>query len=284
MATVYVDGKYYSREEAKISVYDHGLLYGDGLFEGIAVYHGKPFKLKEHLQRLVEGAKALMITMPLELDSLEVLVLEAVKREGLQRGYIRLLLTRGVGDLGLDPAKCPKASLIIIADTIGMYPLKMYEEGIEIITASTRRVRPDNWDPRIKSLNYLNNIMAKIEARQAGCLEALMLNNQGYIAECTGDNIFFVKNDILKTPGSEAGILEGITRNTIIELAKKRGISVEEGNYTTFDLYRADEVFITGSGAEMLPVIKLDGRAIGNGLAGTIFKTMRMDFLELCSK
>jgi len=281
MATVYVNGSFYSGQEATVSVYDHGLLYGDGLFEGISVYKGRIFKLKEHLLRLFEGAQALMIKIPLTLEELGQAVVETLSKEKLDRGYIRVVLTRGIGDLGLDPDKCEKPTLIIIADTISLYPDHIYEKGISLITSATRRITPDQWDPRIKSLNYMNNIMAKIEAKQAGCMEALMLNQQGYVTECTADNIFIYKDKTLLTPASYLGLLEGITRNTIMDLADAAEITVKETNLTRFDIYTAEECFLTGSGAEMLPVIQLDGRVIGKGIPGPIYSKMYQAFLDL---
>jgi len=274
MATVYVDGDFYPGDEAQISVYDHGLLYGDGIFEGIPVYQGKPFKLEAHLKRLKEGAGALMLSLPLSLEEIGQKILETVGREKLERGYVRLLLTRGKGDLGLDPAKCKSPTLIIIADTIKLYPDEYYKKGIPIVTASTRRIGAGQWDPRIKSLNYLNNILAKMEARQAGCLEAVMLNGEDYVCECTADNLFLVKDEKIFTPASHCGLLEGITRNTLMEWSAEIGRPVEEAMLRRFDLYKADEIFMTGSGAELLPVISVDGRITGSGKPGPVFREL----------
>lgn len=281
MATVYIDGVYYSKEEAKISVYDHGLLYGDGIFEGISIYNGRIFKLKEHLLRLWDSAKALNLAIPLSLEDMGAAVVETVSRENLTRGYVRLVVTRGVGTLGLDPDKCEKSSVIIIADTIRLYPEEYYSNGIAVITAATRRIGPAQWDPRVKSLNYLNNILAKMEARQAGCLEAVMLNEQGYVVECTADNLFLVKDGELHTPAAYLGLLEGITRNTLMGLAEHKGLVVKEGCYSRYDLYTSEELFMTGSGAELVPIISVDQRAIGTGQPGPVFKELREDFVAL---
>jgi branched-chain amino acid aminotransferase len=236
MASVWMDGRFYEKDQACVPVYDHGLLYGDGIFEGISVYNGRIFKLKEHLQRLYKSAQFLMLNIPYEIEQLADLVLETVHKEGLDRGYVRLLVTRGTGDLGLDPAKCKESRVIIIADTITLYPREYYEQGISLVTVATRRNQFDNLDPRIKSLNYLNNILAKMEAKQAGCMEALMLNPQGYVTECSADNIFWYDNGSLYTPAVHLGILEGITRNCIIEIAQNMGITLYQGSYGRYDL------------------------------------------------
>ncbi|MDA3850483.1 MAG: branched-chain-amino-acid transaminase [Spirochaetaceae bacterium] len=281
MASVWMDGRFYEKDQACVPVYDHGLLYGDGIFEGISVYNGRIFKLKEHLQRLYKSAQFLMLNIPYEIEQLADLVLETVHKEGLDRGYVRLLVTRGTGDLGLDPAKCKESRVIIIADTITLYPREYYEQGISLVTVATRRNQFDNLDPRIKSLNYLNNILAKMEAKQAGCMEALMLNPQGYVTECSADNIFWYDNGSLYTPAVHLGILEGITRNCIIEIAQNMGITLYQGSYGRYDLYNAKEIFITGSGAELMPVVSLDGRIIGDGSVGTIYKTLNSAFQEM---
>lgn len=283
MASVYVDGEFYSGDEARISVYDHGLLYGDGVFEGIPVYKGRPFRLEEHLERLEEGAGALLLNIPLTREELTLKIVETLKREALDQGYIRLVITRGKGDLGLDPDKCLKSTVIIIADTISLYPEEYYEKGIPIVTAPTRRISAGQWDPRIKSLNYLNNIMAKMEAKQAGCLEAVMLNGEDYVCECTADNLFVVKNGRIQTPPAHVGLLEGITRKFIMELAAESGLAVEEAMLRRFDLYRADEIFMTGSGAEMLPVISVDRRQTGTGKPGPVFQKLRRIFRKKVS-
>ena len=276
---VYIDGKLYPKSEAKISVFDHGLLYGDGVFEGIRVYSGRIFRLNEHLDRLYESARSIGLTIPLSRGGLEEAVIYTVKTNGLRDAYIRLVITRGVGDLGLDPHKCENGSVIVIVDKIQLYSEKLYKEGISVITASTRRVSPDMLNPLVKSLNYLNNILADMEANPAGCPESLMLNAQGLVAECSGDNIFIVKKGELLTPGPDQGILLGVTRAVTIELAGKLGITVHESKLTRHDIYVADECFLTGTGAELVPVISLDDRTIGDGrpgpMTGKLFKEFR---------
>ncbi|HDH53467.1 MAG TPA: branched-chain-amino-acid transaminase [Nitrospirae bacterium] len=267
---IYIDGKYYGREDARVSVFDHGLLYGDGVFEGIRIYNGKVFRLKEHIERLYQSANAILLEIPIEKVDMENAVLETVKINAKENGYIRLIVTRGEGSLGIDPAQCKKATIIIIVADIRLYPEEHYKNGIEIITASSRRIPPDSLDPRIKSLNYLNNIMAKLEARQAGCLEAVMLNREGFVSECTGDNIFIVKDNELLTPAPYHGALDGITMRTVMVTAASVGIRAKETTLTRYDLYNADECFMTGTGAEIIPVIKVDGRIIGDGIPGTI--------------
>lgn len=267
---IYINGHYYSKDEAKISVFDHGLLYGDGVFEGLRIYHGKVFKLREHIDRLYRSARAIALDIPLAEPEMEQAVLDTVAANQKTEGYIRLIVTRGVGPLGLDPSTCEKASIIIIAGDIQLYPKEHYEKGIKVITAATRRVSPDALDPRIKTLNYLNNIMAKIEARRAGCLEAVMLNSEGFLAECTADNIFIVKNSELLIPAPFHGALDGITMRTVIELAASLGIRTLETTLTRYDLYNADECFLTGTGAEIIPITDIDSRRIGSGRPGTI--------------
>lgn len=281
MAVVWIDGEWFAKEDAKISVYDHGLLYGDGLFEGIRIYNGKIFKLDEHLDRLFEGARAIKIDVPYSRGKIEALLREGVEREKKKDGYIRLLVTRGPGALGINANLCPRASVIAIFDDISLYPKAQYETGIAIVTASTRRLQGDIFDPRIKSLNYLNNVLAKMEAQIAGCLEAVLLNREGYVTECTGDNIFIVKKGALKTPSSYLGLLEGITRNTILSLASGLSIKTEETVMTRFDLFTADECFLTGSGAELIPVTMIDGRAIGSGKPGPVTAQLTAAFKTL---
>ncbi|MBN2626794.1 MAG: branched-chain-amino-acid transaminase [Spirochaetales bacterium] len=281
MAVINVDGQWCPKEEAKISVYDHGLLYGDGLFEGIRIYGGRIFKLHAHLERLYEGARAILLEIPLNREEMVALLEEAVRRYGEQEGYIRLVITRGAGSLGISPDSCPRATVIVIADAIQLYPKEHYEKGIKVITAASRRLTGDIFDPRIKSLNYLNNVLGKLEAKQAGCLEAVFLNREGYVCECTGDNIFVVKKGVLMTPPSYLGMLEGITRNTMLELAEKAGIPWEEKVMTRFDLYTADECFLTGSGAEIIPVTAVDGRTVGSGMPGPLSLRMTSLFGEL---
>ncbi len=278
---VYIDGKYYLKENAKVSVYDHGLLYGDGIFEGIRAYNGRVFRLDEHLIRLYESAKSLHIEIPVTLDEMRVIVLETLRRNKLSDSYIRLMVTRGVGDLGLDPRKCSKASIICITDTIKLYPADAYENGLRIMTASTRKNPPDCLSPRIKSMNYLNNILAKIEAIGAGLSESLMLDKNGFLTECTSENIFLVKRGVVYTPTSVVGILEGITRSVVMELAGKEKMDVQMAFLTPHDLYTADEGFVTGTGAEILPVVEIDGRKIGDGRVGPITKLLLKKFREL---
>ncbi|MGM0442087.1 MAG: branched-chain-amino-acid transaminase [Elusimicrobiota bacterium] len=268
---IYLNGNYVSREDAKISVFDHGLLYGDGVFEGIRSYKGNIFKLKEHLDRLYRSARAIKLNIPLEKQEMEDAVVESVRVNKLKDAYIRLVVTRGVGDLGLNPEKCPQPSIFIIVDSITLYPKEFYENGLKLITASTRRNIPDALSPRVKSLNYLNNIMAKIEANMNDVPEALMLNNEGYVAECTGDNIFIVTgDDKVLTPPPYVGTLTGITRNTIIDIVKELGIEVKETPFTLFELYNAKECFLTGTAAEVIPVVNIDDRMIGDGQPGEI--------------
>jgi len=262
---IYIDGEYYAKEDAKVSVFDHGLLYGDGIFEGIRAYNGRVFRLDEHLERLYLSARSILIDIPLTFEQMREAVLETLRRNELKDAYIRLLVTRGKGDLGLDPRKCPKPAIIIIADKIKLYPQETYEQGLKLIIASTRKNSPDALSPRIKSLNYLNNILGKLEAINAGCAEAVMLDRHGYITECTSENIFLVKNGILFTPTATVGILEGITRSVVMELAQKMDLQVQMSFLTAHDLYVADECFVTGTGAELIPVVDLCGRPIGEG-------------------
>lgn len=267
---IYLDGNYVREEEAKISVFDHGVLYGDGVFEGIRVYNGRVFKCEEHINRLYNAAKAIMLEIPMSKEEMMEVLLETCRRNQIKDGYVRLVVTRGKGDLGLNPVSCKVASVFCIAGSITLYPDEMYIKGMPIITAVQRRNKATIVDPQIKSLNYLNNILAKIEANRAGVPEALMLNHDGVVAECTGDNIFIVKDNVIYTPPIYIGILDGITRNTVIELAKKLGYEVKESEFTLFNVYRADECFLTGTAAEAIPVTNVDGRIIGNGEAGPV--------------
>jgi len=278
---VYVNGEFFPKEEAKISVFDHGFLYGDGVFEGIRAYNGRVFKLKEHIDRLYNGARGIMLDIPLTKEEMTEVVLETIRRNQLKDAYIRLVVSRGTGDLGLDPRKCQKPTIICIADKIVLYPEKLYTEGMEIITAATRRNRPEGVNPQMKSLNYLNNILAKIEANLAGVPEAMLLNTEDYVAECTGDNIFIVRDGVLITPPPYVGILIGITRNTVMELAEKLGIKVEEKVFTRYEVFTADECFLSGTAAEAIPVVKVDGRPIGDGKPGPITKKIIDAFKEL---
>ena len=278
---IYISGKFYNKENAKVSVYDHGFLYGDGVFEGMRSYGGKVFRLKQHLDRLWNSAKAIWLKMPISQEELAKAVNETLAVNNIQDGYIRLVVTRGAGALGLDPNRCSDPQVIIIADHIQLYPQEMYANGLEIITASTIRNHTAALNPRIKSLNYLNNIMAKIEGLQAGCVEALMLNAQGEVAECTADNIFIVRGAALQTPPIDAGILEGITRDAVIELAGELKIPVQQIALTRHDIFIADECFITGSAAEIIPVVKLDSRTIGDGKPGPLTKKLTERFHRL---
>jgi branched-chain amino acid aminotransferase len=281
MTRVYINGKLYDKADAKISVYDHGLLYGDGVFEGIRIYDGKIFRLKEHVDRLFESARAIKLEIPLTPPQMLEAIQSAVTSNAKKNGYIRPIVTRGAGTLGLDPRKTGDPQVIVIVDDISLYPPELYENGLELATVSTIRNHPNACNPRIKSLNYLNNILAKIESIQAGCLEALMLNHKGEVAECSGDNIFLVKHGVLKTPPADAGILEGITRKAVIEVARKAGIQVQETSLTRHDVYIADECFLTGTAAEVIPVVKCDGRLIGNGKPGPITRQIREGFVQL---
>ena len=278
---IFIDGKYYGERDAKISVFDHGLLYGDGVFEGIRVYHGRVFKLKEHIDRLFYSAKAILLEIPMSHATLIKSTLETCRANKLRDGYIRLVVTRGVGTLGLNPNRCKKPSVIIIADKIQLYPEELYERGLDIVTVPTMRNLHSALNPAIKSLNYLNNILAKIEANNAGVEEAVMLNGEGFVAECTGDNVFIVKNGELSTPPLSAGALYGITRQTVIELAREAGLKVSEPNLTRYDLFNADECFITGTAAEIVPVVKIDGRVIGSGKPGAITRRLEEDYHAL---
>jgi len=278
---IYLNGKFVPKEEAKISVFDHGLLYGDGVFEGIRSYNGRVFKLDEHLKRLYNSAKAIRLRIPLDIKEMEKALLETLRRNNLHDAYIRLVVTRGEGDLGLDPDKCPEPTVFIITDKIVLYPQKFYNEGLEIVTAATRRNIPEAINPRIKSLNYLNNILAKLEGKLANAPEALMLNTEGYVVECTGDNIFIVKDNVLITPPIHIGILEGVTRNAVIEIANEMGVRSEEKAFTRYELYIADECFLTGTAAELITVVKIDGRTIGNGLPGIMTKKLGSEFKKL---
>jgi branched-chain amino acid aminotransferase len=277
---VYIDGKLYEKGEARISVYDHGLLYGDGVFEGIRVYGGRIFRCAEHLDRLFASARAITLEVPMDRQALQDAMHQTLAATGLRDAYIRLLVTRGEGNLGLDPHACPTPSVIIIADSIALYPQEHYEKGLELVTVSTVRTPANVLNPRIKSLNYLNNILAKIECLQAGAHEAIMLNQEGFVAECTGDNIFILKDGRLVTPPVNAGILEGITRQVVMELARGAGMEVLERNMTQFDLYVADECFLTGTAAEIAPVVRIDSRSIGDGRPGAVTKKLLQMFRD----
>jgi branched-chain amino acid aminotransferase len=267
---VYINGELHDKEQARISVYDHGLLYGDGVFEGIRVYNGRIFRAEQHVERLFASARAIALEVPMGRGELIEAMQQTLDANGLTDAYIRLVITRGVGTLGLDPYECSDPQVIIITDSIALYPPELYRKGLELVTVSTIRNHPNALNPRIKSLNYLNNILAKIECLQAGVSEAIMLNKDGYVAECTGDNIFTVKDATLVTPPVHAGILEGITRSVVTELAAQAGIGTQERDLTRFDLYVADECFLTGTAAEIIAVVRIDSRQIGDGTPGRI--------------
>jgi branched-chain amino acid aminotransferase len=278
---VYIDGKYYDEQSAKVSVFDHGLLYGDGVFEGIRAYNGRVFKLKEHIDRLFYSAKAILLTLPMSHEAIMRATVETCRENGIRDGYIRLVVTRGVGTLGLNPNRCKNPSVIIIAGKIQLYPPELYERGMDIVTVATTRNLHNAVNPAIKSLNYLNNILAKIEANNAGVEEAIMLNSEGFVAECTGDNLFIVKGRQLLTPPLSAGALYGITRGVVMDLARESGLTVAEPNLTRYDLFNADECFLTGTGAELIPVVKIDGRVIGTGTPGPVTKDLIKKYHEL---
>jgi len=282
---IYLNGKLVPREEAKISVFDHGLLYGDGVFEGIRAYDAHVFRLSQHLDRLYDSARAIALKIPLTKKEMEEAVIQTLRSNSLRSGYIRLVVTRGEGDLGLDPRNCGKPSVFIIADKVELYPEELYKKGLELVTVATKRNISEAIDPRIKSLNYLNNILAKIEAGLQNMPEAVMLNKDGYVAECTGDNIFIVKENVLITPPFYVGVLAGITRQAVMELARnKLKLSVKEEVFTRFHLYNADECFLTGTAAEVIPVVKIDGRKIAEGKPGKITSRLIKEFRELTKK
>ena len=271
---IYIDGKYCDEKNAKISVFDHGLLYGDGIFEGIRAYNGRVFKLKEHIDRLFYSAKAILLDIPISHAEMMKAVVNTCRKNKLRDCYIRLVVTRGIGTLGLNPNRCKRGSVIIIADKIQVYPKEMYDNGMAIVTVATTRNLHSALNPAIKSLNYLNNILAKIEANIAGVEEAIMLNSEGFVAECTADNIFILKGGKMYTPPLSAGALYGITRGVVMDMAQEAGIPVSEPNLTRYDVFNADECFLTGTGAELIPVTKVDGRVIGTGKPGTITKSL----------
>jgi len=275
---IYLDGKFVDQSEAKISVFDHGLLYGDGIFEGIRIYQGNIFRLEEHLERLEYSAKAILLKMPWSRKEISDAVCETCRQNQLNDGYIRLVVTRGVGDLGLSPWLCPKPSIFVIANKIALYPEEHYTTGLNIVTVPTRRLSPAALSPSVKSLNYLNNILAKIEAKQFGALEAIMLNDQGYVAECTGDNIFIIHKGEIITPAASQGALKGITRDTILDIAREINVPLREADLTRYDVWNADECFLTGTAAEVIPVVKLDGREIGTGKPGAITQKVLASF------
>jgi branched-chain amino acid aminotransferase len=278
---IYLDGEYLDKADASVSVFDHGLLYGDGVFEGIRVYGGRVFRLHEHLARLYDSARAIMLNIPIGPAEMGKALEETVSQNNINDGYVRLIVTRGKGDLGLDPGNCPRASIIIIASDIQLYPQECYEKGIEVVTVATRRVPSESLEPRVKSLNYLNNVLAKMEAARAGCLEAVMLNTEGYVAECTADNIFVVRDGEIATPPPYHGALDGITMRSVLELAGSLQIKAGSSPLTRYDLYTAHECFLTGTGAEIMPVVSVDGRQVGNGIPGPLTKRLAAAFREM---
>ncbi|WP_165233425.1 branched-chain-amino-acid transaminase [Aquisphaera insulae] len=275
---VYIGGKLYDKSDAKISVFDHGLLYGDGVFEGIRSYAGKVFRLAEHIDRLYHSAMAIHLEIPMPREQMARAIEDTLAANRLTDAYIRVVVTRGAGSLGLDPRRTTDPQVIIITDQISLYPEELYEHGLKIVTAGTTRNHPNALNPRIKSLNYLNNILAKIEGTNAGCLEALMLNHKGEVAECTGDNIFLVSRGVVHTPSKDSGILEGITRNAVIEIARAANYAVVERTMDRYDVYTADECFLTGTAAELIPVVECDGRTIGSGRPGPVTKDLHKRF------
>lgn len=280
----YLNGKFVTAKDAKVSIFDHGLLYGDGVFEGIRSYNCLIFKLKEHIDRLYASAKGIALKIPLSKALMQEAIVDTLKVNKLKDAYVRVVITRGEGDLGLDPRNCLKPTIFIIADKIALYPEELYENGLNIITVATRRNIPEAVNPQIKSLNYLNNILGKIEAIHAGVLEAVMLNHDGFVTECTGDNIFMVKGKLLLTPPVYSGILKGITRDAVLNLASQAGLEAQEVLFARFDLYAADEVFLTGTAAEIIPVIKIDGRSIGDAKVGRVTLKLMSGFKKLTKK
>lgn len=278
---IYMNGEFVKKEDAKVSVYDHGFLYGDGVFEGIRSYNGNVFRLDEHLERLYDSAKSVMLEIPHTYEEMTALVVETLRRNNLKDAYIRLVVSRGVGNLGLDPFTCEKPNVIVIAEKLSLFPKALYESGIEIVSVATRRSRSDVLSPKVKSLNYMNNILVKIEASLAGVSEALMLNDQGYVAEGSADNIFIVRKNKLLTPPGYVGALEGITRNAIMDVAAQKGYDIQEAVFTRHDVYVADEVFLTGTAAEVIAVVKVDGRVIGEGKPGPVTNDLLESFREL---
>jgi len=279
---IYIDGQYYDKDDAKVSVFDHGVLYGDGIFEGIRAYNGRIFRLEDHLSRLQDSANSILLKLPLPIKDIEKAIVETVRLNGLKDAYIRLVVTRGVGDLGLDMRKCKGgATLFIIADLIELYPDEFYEKGLTLVTSTIRQKGLDQVTPSVKSLNYLANIMARAEATASGAQEAIMLNSTGHVSECTGDNIFYVKKGKIFTPPTSAGILVGVTRQVVIELCEQKLVNkVVERNFPRYDLYSADEVFLTGTGAEVISAVKIDGRTIGKGVAGPVTRQLIKHFRE----
>jgi branched-chain amino acid aminotransferase len=280
---IYLNGNIVPKEQATVSVFDHGLLYGDGVFEGIRFYAGRVFRLDDHIDRLYRSARAIALNIPLDRDSMAQAVLDTIRANDMRDGYVRLVVTRGEGSLGLSPKSCPTPTVFIIAAGISLYPEEMYRNGLKLVTCSTRRIAHGALSPMVKSLNYLNNIMAKIEAEQAGAGEGLMLNEQGYVAECTGDNVFIVRDGRIVTPPIAAGALAGVTRAVVFELARQLGIEIREENITRYDIYTADECFLTGTAAELIPVVELDSRLVHDGRPGPVTLRLTGMFRELTS-
>ncbi|TKC15659.1 branched-chain-amino-acid transaminase [Robertmurraya kyonggiensis] len=277
---IFLNDEYVTKENAKVSVYDHGFLYGDGVFEGIRVYGGNIFRMKEHMERLYNSAKSILLNIPYSEDELTKIIANTIEKNNVEDAYIRVVVSRGIGDLGLDPYKCPKASVVVIVEPLSIFPKELYESGLEIVTVATRRNRPDVLSPKVKSLNYLNNVLVKIEAHLANVSEALMLNDQGYVAEGSADNVFILKNGCFYTPPGYVGALDGITRNAVIDIAQELGYEVKEEPFTRHDVYTADEVFLTGTAAEVIAVVKVDGRTIGDGVPGIHTKKLLAKFRE----
>ncbi|WP_079480548.1 branched-chain-amino-acid transaminase [Halobacillus salinus] len=278
---IYLGGEFVNKNEAVVSVYDHGFLYGDGVFEGIRVYEGNIFKLDEHLDRLYDSAKSIMLSIPYEKEELEAIIAETVRKNELQTAYIRVVISRGSGNLGLDPVSCSNPRVVVIAEALALFPKELYERGVRLASVSSRRNRPDVLPPQVKSLNYLNNILVKMEANQAGVDEALMLNDQGYVTEGSADNIFIVKKGTIYTPPTYLGALEGITRNAIMDLARKKGYEVKEQPFTRHDVYVADEVFLTGTAAEVIAAVEVDQREIGDGKPGVVTSHLLSEFRKV---
>ncbi len=281
---IYLDGQFVTKENAKVSVFDHGFLYGDGIFEGIRIYNGNIFKCKEHLDRLYDSAKSIMLNIPLTFQEMEEALVETLRRNELRDGYIRLVVSRGAGNLGLDPNRCPKASVVIIAEQLAIYSEEAYKTGLKTVSVSIKRNLPDALNPKIKSLNYLNNILVKIQSNLSGAGEAIMLNAQGYVTEGSGDNIFIIKNGVITTPPCYLGALDGITRQAIIEICNNKGYKIKEEPFTLHDVYVADEVFLTGTAAEVIAVREVDGRIIGEGHAGPVTLKLLEEFRSIVDK
>ncbi|PLR83104.1 MULTISPECIES: branched-chain-amino-acid transaminase [Bacillus] len=277
---IFLNGEYVTKENAKVSVYDHGFLYGDGIFEGIRVYSGNIFRMKEHMDRLYRSAKSIMLEIPFTAEEFTKVIVQTVEKNRYENAYIRVVVSRGVGDLGLDPFKCKQANVVVIVEPLAIFPKELYETGLEIVTVATRRNRPDVLSPKVKSLNYLNNVLVRIEAHLANVSEALMLNDQGYVAEGSADNVFIIKDNKFYTPPGYIGALEGITRNAVMDIAVELGYEMKEEPFTRHDVYTADEVFLTGTAAEVIAVVKVDGRVIGDGAPGVHTKKLLEKFRE----